>query len=481
MHSDGEIIARVEEVSGTGDARAGILIRGQHNSVFIALSCDRQGKIWFERRPDPDRKETFATSIATMPPPVWLRLQKQEKTITASCSQDGQTWQRLSDTTRFVAENTWREAEGNLQLLRGTFGLFASARGKDNVCTARVAQVSMTLHGLLGEYFSGRHFEQFRFARLDPQINFRWGSGSPDPLLDNDNFSVRWTGQLVPRKSGSYGFYFDADDDAHLWIDGEEVPRVVLAKPDNRVVAVAPRPVALTAGKPVAVRMEYTETDEAASVKLAWSMGPTREIIGLTNFVFSFLATNAPERTLAKFATDGLPPLCGVLLRDGTFLSGPVTTANESAVRISFAGRKDAPVLNSRVGRIVLRPPRQPLAYEITTGRSGVFLRNRDFLESEFRGIQWGSLTMSSVLFGLKRFGDSDVLVVVLNDCAPLTGGYEVQLLDGSVFRTKTLSANERGITLDEPLLGRLSFATSDLFEIRRTAHRTGGTQSLER
>jgi hypothetical protein len=161
-----------------------------------------------------------------------------------------------------------------------------------------------------------------------------------------------------------------------------------------------------------------------------------------------------------------------VLLRDGSFLAGSVASANESAVRISFAGKKDASVLNSRVARIVLRPPRQPLPYEITSGRTGVFLRNRDFLESEFRGIQWGSVSMSSVLFGLKRFGieNGEVLVVVMNDCERVANGYELRLLDGSVLRAAKISSAERGLTIDEPLLGQLFVATSDLFEMRRAS-----------
>jgi hypothetical protein len=117
----------------------------------------------------------------------------------------------------------------------------------------------------------------------------------------------------------------------------------------------------------------------------------------------------------------------------------------------------------------VLRPPRQALPYEMAAGRSGVFLKNRDFLESDFRGIQWGSLSMSSVLFGLKRFGtDGDVLVVVLNDGVAEARGYEVRLLDGSVLCATSVSGREGGMVVEEPLLGKLSISADELFEVRR-------------
>jgi hypothetical protein len=469
MHSDGEIQACIRAVGGDGQSRAGIMIRGTSSSVFASLSCGADGKIWFERRPDPDRKELRSTVVATTPAPAWLRLQKRGKGITASVSADGTAWRVVeTDSTKLVMDRTWREHEGELHLLKASFGVFASSRRKDASCTARVAQVSMIQNGLLGEYFADAQCEKLAFTRLDPQVRFDWGSGSPDTRLDKDAFSVRWTGQFVPRKSGAFVFYFDADDNAKLWIDRKSIEQTGFKKWEKGPM---PAPLTLVAGKPHEFKMEFADSNELASVKLGWALpGQKPEILDISNFVFSFTATNSPERILAGARTNNSPPVRGIVLRDGTFLAGTVASANESAIKFSFGGRKDIPVLNSRIARIVLRAPRQPLAYEVAEGRAGVFMKTGDFFESEFRGIQHGGLEMSSVLFGLRKMWieGGDAAVVILNDCVPDSATYAVHLLDCSIIRAARVSVMGSMLNVEEPLLGTLSIPVSNLCELRR-------------
>jgi len=472
MPTDGQLSARVEQLDGTGFAQAGIMIRGSGNSgTFIALSLGNDGKLWFHRRNETERRETKLTAGPSVKTPVWLRLVKNDKTVIASYATDGKTWQTFAtETTKLVAERTWRESEGELWLTRASCGVFASSRGKDTIATARVVPIFMVLHGLLGEYFAGHDFRQLRMARVDPQIRFDWRHLSPDPMLDRTNFCVRWTGKLIPPREGPYTFYFNAEDRARLWINDVEVPQISLKKPDKKTPVTNPEPVQLRLGQYTPVKMEFESGESAASVKLGWARpGQAPEIISLTNFFYLFTATNSPERIALSRMTNNTPPVRGVTLRDGSFIAGLVTKADGSAVRLSFGGRKDVPVLNSKVARIFVRASQQSLPFEITQGRSGVFTRGGDFFESEFQGIEYGWLTTSSVLFGLKRFhvDGGEPLVVVLNDCAPARADFEVRLLDGSVFRALKMSATTETITFEEPVLGGISVPTSELFEIR--------------
>ncbi len=48
-----------------------------------------------------------------------------------------------------------------------------------------------------------------------------WGAGSPDPLIFQDNFCSRWTGQILPQYSETYSIVVNADDSAKLWINGQ--------------------------------------------------------------------------------------------------------------------------------------------------------------------------------------------------------------------------------------------------------------------
>jgi hypothetical protein len=480
MHSDGEITARVEEVGASAAARAGIMIRARDLSAFFSLSCDPGGKIWFERRPDADKREIRSMVVATVAPPVWLRLRKHDKFVSAYVSTNGETWQSVArDTTKLSLERTWREHEGELNLLRASFGVFAASRGKETLCTARVSHVAMTLDGLRGEYFSDAEFKKLAFTRLDPQIRFDWRTSAPEGLgVGNEqHFSVRWTGQLVPFKTGMVRFYFDGDDRARLWIGGQEFEPATFIKLDRRLAPPAPPArVTLVAGRPLDVRMEFADRVRPASVKLSWDWSDGRpDVIGMTNFLFHCSATNFPDE-MASHRNNNSPAVRGVILRDGTFLAGTVTSADESAVKISIGKRKDVPVLNTRVARIVLRPPRQWLSYELATGRMGAFIKNGDFFESEFRGIERGSLLMSSVLFGVKRFGveSGDASVVILNDLRSDNASSEVWLLDGSVLRGTKLSVKGSELVVEEPLLGLISIPVAEVWEIRRGTVKSG-------
>ena len=60
-------------------------------------------------------------------------------------------------------------------------------------------------------------------TRLDPTINFAWGTGSPAPRrIRADNFSVRWT-MTTYLSAGQYRFMVTADDGVRLYLDGAPI------------------------------------------------------------------------------------------------------------------------------------------------------------------------------------------------------------------------------------------------------------------
>ena len=52
--------------------------------------------------------------------------------------------------------------------------------------------------GLTAQYFDNKDFTNLKVTRVDPQVNFNWALGSPDPAIGADTFSVKWTGQFCP-------------------------------------------------------------------------------------------------------------------------------------------------------------------------------------------------------------------------------------------------------------------------------------------
>ena len=67
-------------------------------------------------------------------------------------------------------------------------------------------------YGLRGEYYDDLGFGSFKRTRVDPNINYNWGEGAPDPTIGPDTFSIRWTGTIEPQYSEEYTFYTVTDD-----------------------------------------------------------------------------------------------------------------------------------------------------------------------------------------------------------------------------------------------------------------------------
>lgn len=75
--------------------------------------------------------------------------------------------------------------------------------------------------GLLGEYFYGDKFDKKVATRIDKQINFHWDQhNKPVNGLEENYFSVRWTGQIYTPEAGPYYFSITADDGARIWVNG---------------------------------------------------------------------------------------------------------------------------------------------------------------------------------------------------------------------------------------------------------------------
>lgn len=121
--------------------------------------------------------------------------------------------------------------------------------------------------GLTGEYFDNIDFTTRRLVRKDATVNFNWGTGSPDPLIGADTFSVRWTGKLKPQFSETYTFRTTSDDGVRLWIDNQ----LVINSWVDQAATARTGTVTLEAGRLYDIRMEYYERGGAAVASLAWS------------------------------------------------------------------------------------------------------------------------------------------------------------------------------------------------------------------
>lgn len=141
--------------------------------------------------------------------------------------------------------------------------------------------------GLKGEYFRGRDFAGAPvMTRVDSRIAFRWDRGAPtDDLaargelsnaqaLAGDDFSVRWTGQLLPPTSGKYDLVVGANDGVRLYLDD----RLVVDDWDlNERVKSHTASVDLEAGRAYRIKIEYFEDIRDAEIRLGWRRPGAKE------------------------------------------------------------------------------------------------------------------------------------------------------------------------------------------------------------
>jgi hypothetical protein len=74
--------------------------------------------------------------------------------------------------------------------------------------------------GWQAEYYANRELNgDPAVRRTEFAIDFGWGYGSPDSVIQPDSFSARWT-QTLGFTAGTYRFFTSTDDGVRLWVDG---------------------------------------------------------------------------------------------------------------------------------------------------------------------------------------------------------------------------------------------------------------------
>ncbi|MFW6161244.1 MAG: lamin tail domain-containing protein, partial [Planctomycetota bacterium] len=121
--------------------------------------------------------------------------------------------------------------------------------------------------GLRGHYYNNEGFTDLGLLRTDATVDFNWGTGSPDPDIEADTFSVRWTGQAVPRYTEAYTFYTVSDDGVRLWVDDV----LLVDNWTNHSATENSGTIYLEADRAYSVRLEHYEHGGSAVARLLWS------------------------------------------------------------------------------------------------------------------------------------------------------------------------------------------------------------------
>ncbi len=145
-------------------------------------------------------------------------------------------------------------------------------------------------HGLTATVYDNSNFTGASITRIDPGVNFNWGTGSPHPSIGADTFSVRWTGSIVPLHSQTYTFRTTSDDGVRLWVNN----RLIINNWTRHAPTVNTGRISLLAGQEYNIRMDYYEHTGGSVARLEWqSASQARQIVPESQL----LPTYQPPRT----------------------------------------------------------------------------------------------------------------------------------------------------------------------------------------
>ncbi|CAH1195656.1 hypothetical protein PAECIP111893_00736 [Paenibacillus plantiphilus] len=135
--------------------------------------------------------------------------------------------------------------------------------------SANSAQASALVeaNGIQGQYFNNMDFTDSIASRVDTNINFNWGTGSPASGVDPDTFSVRWKGLIKPQYSETYTFYTNTDDGVRLYVNNV----LVIDNWTDHGLTEDSGTITLAAGQKYNIKLEYYDNIFDAVVQLSWS------------------------------------------------------------------------------------------------------------------------------------------------------------------------------------------------------------------
>jgi uncharacterized repeat protein (TIGR03806 family) len=242
----------------------------------------------------------------------------------------------------------------------GPVKAFASADGLIDSGVVAVTFLSSSVvgtgTGLTGVYWSNQTASLAfggtpTLVRVDPTVNFDWGTGSPDPSISADNFTARWVGQVQPQFSETYTFYTTTDDGVRLYVNHVNL----INKWQDQAATEWSGTITLTAGLRYDIQMDYYEHTGGASAQLSWSSPSTAKTIIPTSQLYP---TNDTPPTVsltspasgATYTADSASILvtANAADSDGTvskvdFYSGPKLIGTLTNSPYSFTWTKVAP------------------------------------------------------------------------------------------------------------------------------------------
>ncbi|TBN16441.1 glycoside hydrolase family 3 protein [Hyunsoonleella pacifica] len=124
------------------------------------------------------------------------------------------------------------------------------------------------IKGLKGEYFKNIDWKgKPEFTRNDKSVDFTWVSKKPLDSLNKAIFSVRWTGKLIPKESGSYRIGLRASSGGKIYFNDS----LRFKFSDDHEPKTRYFDIDLIKGKPNDIKIEYYNYHADPQAQLVWA------------------------------------------------------------------------------------------------------------------------------------------------------------------------------------------------------------------
>ncbi len=106
-------------------------------------------------------------------------------------------------------------------------------------------------------------------SRVDAEVNFHWTLFPPDTSLANDQYSVKWTGQLTAPESGRYQIGLDGNDGYRLYLNNV----LLIDEWHKQTYRTSLVNYLFEKDKLYDIRIEFYEPSGNAHIRLVWNVG----------------------------------------------------------------------------------------------------------------------------------------------------------------------------------------------------------------
>ena len=194
-----------------------------------------------------------------------------------------------------------------------------------------LAVLQLESGGLNAQYFDNQWFmEEPVIERVDPTVNFNWGSGVITQY-GRDYISIRWWGKVMPLTSEPYTFFLSADDGARLYID-----HVLIIDLWDQQSIEKKATVELDAGTFHDLKIEYKEITGDAHLQLEWSSRSLRkQVINPSQLYFPSHIVGSPFRTSVTSGAADYP-------------YSEIIEGADSNIRLAIAGERTSFFIQAR-------------------------------------------------------------------------------------------------------------------------------------